>query len=46
METFRIVIVKNTQRKDGKYSVSIRVTHQQKITHIATGYYAGKHDYS
>jgi len=42
MATFRIVILKHTKRQDDKYPVSIRVTHQQKLAYITTGYYVSQ----
>ena len=44
MATFRITVRKHQKRKDGKYPVSIRLTHESKIAYISTGYYAQQSD--
>ena len=42
MPTFKATIRKQQLRKDGKYPVSIRVTHNRKSMYIPTGLYVGK----
>jgi hypothetical protein len=44
MATFRITVRKHQKRRDGKYPISIRLTHRSKIAYIPTGYYAQQSD--
>lgn len=39
MATFKAVVQKHQQRRDGKFPVSIRVTHNRKSCYIPTGLY-------
>lgn len=42
MPTFKAVVMKHQERQDGKFPVSIRVTHNQKSVYIPTGLYVAK----
>lgn len=42
MATFKATVLKNKVRRDGTYSVKIRVTHERKVSYISTPYYAKK----
>lgn len=44
MATFKALVRAHQKRRDGTYSVSIRVTHKGKHKYMATGLYAGKDD--
>ena len=39
MATFKAVVMRHQKRRDGKYPVSIRLTHNKKSTYISTGLY-------
>lgn len=42
MATFKAVVRPHQQRKDGKFPVSIRVTHQRQVLYIPMGLYVSK----
>ena len=42
MPTFKSVVQKHQQRVDGKFPVSIRVTHNRRSKYISTGIYVPK----
>lgn len=42
MPTFTIIVREQTQRRDGTYPVSIRLTHNRKSVNISTGIYVHK----
>jgi integrase len=42
MPTFAVSVMKHHKRKDGKYPVSIRVTHNRKSAYISTGLYVSR----
>ena len=44
MATFRITVRKHQKRRDGKFPISIRLTHKSKIAYMPTGYYAQHSD--
>lgn len=44
MATFKITVRKHQKRRDGKYPISIRLTHNSKIAYLSTGYYAQQSD--
>ena len=39
MATFKAVVMRHQKRRDGKYPVSIRLTHNKKSTYLSTGLY-------
>ena len=39
MATFKAVVQQHQQRRDGKYPVSIRITHNRKSVYLPTGLY-------
>ena len=39
MATFKAVVQRHQQRRDGKYPVSIRITHNRKSCYVSTGLY-------
>ena len=41
MASFSISILKHQKRSDGKYPVSIRMTHKRSALYIKTDYYVG-----
>lgn len=42
MATFKAVVQKHQERKDGKFPVSIRIIHNRKISYISTGLYCSR----
>ena len=42
MATFKAVVMRHQQRRDDKFPVSIRVTHNKKSAYISTGLYVSK----
>lgn len=42
MTTFKAVVQRHQERRDGKFPVSIRVTHNRKVCYISTGLYCSK----
>lgn len=42
MATFKAVVQKHQERRDGKFPVSIRVTHNRRICYISTGLYCSR----
>lgn len=42
MTTFKAVVQRHQERRDGKFPVSIRVTHNRKVCYISTGLYCSR----
>ena len=42
MATFKAVVLRHQERRDGKFPVSIRITHNRKPCYISTGLYCSR----